>query len=70
MFADRGEKVDAMAAAKMISRFWPAVRTEYGSVLVLTLSNGAVSSKSDLLCAVISLLLDSIQGETAQPDAR
>jgi hypothetical protein len=30
MLADRGEKVDAMAAAKMINRFWVFVNTEYG----------------------------------------
>lgn len=29
MFADNGEKEDARAAARIISRFWVVVKTEY-----------------------------------------
>jgi hypothetical protein len=48
MFADRGEKLDARAAVKIIRRFCIGVNTEYGSSVGLVCNKGVVSLASSL----------------------
>lgn len=51
MLADKGEKAEASAAARMISRFWLLVKTEY--CRVVELYSRGVDSESE--CGLSSL---------------
>lgn len=58
MLADNGENVDAIAAAKMIKRFWDFVKMEYGFWKTGRGSNGVVSVRSLLSPASVSCLAE------------
>ena len=58
MFAEKGEKLDARAAARMIIRFWPVVKTEYFSCL--RGRRGVVSVGSSCSCILSSRLLGGL----------
>lgn len=59
MLAEKGEKLDAREAVTMISRFWPAVKTEYLSCVVCG-RRGVVAVGCSSSCALCSGVLGGL----------